>query len=108
MRTKIMIDFYTKLILTIIAFCLIWICLKDIKLFPQLYASNAEIVDVRIRGIERGGGSGWEPIVIAAYDNLPIEVKNVGAIPVEVKNPLLPVDVKNVDMKSTLKPIEKK
>jgi len=107
MSTKIAIDFYTKLILTIIAFCLIWICLKDIKLFPKLYASNAEIVDVRIKAIERGVGLNWQPIVIEADHNLPTEVRNVEAIPVEVKNALVPVDVKNVDVKRTLVPIEK-
>jgi len=106
--TKIRIDGYTKFILTIIALCLIWICLRDIKIFPNLYAASSEIVDVRIKAVERAPGENWEPLVIEIFDNLPVEVKNIVAIPVEVKNELLPVDVKNVAVKSVLVPIEVK
>ena len=106
--TKIKIDGYTKFILTIIALCLIWICLRDIKIFPNLYAASSEIVDVRIKAVERAPGENWEPLVIEIFDNLPVEVKNIVAIPVEVKNELLPVDVKNVAVKSVLVPIEVK
>lgn len=106
--TKIRIDGYTKIILTIIALCLIWICLRDIKIFPNLYAASSEIVDVRIKAVERTPGENWEPFVIEIFDNLPVEVKNIVAIPVEVKNELLPVDVKDVAVKSVLVPIEVK
>ncbi len=99
-------DSYTKIILTIIALCLIWICLRDVKIFPNLYAANSEIVDVRIKAVERTPGENWEPLVIEIFDNLPVDVKNIVAIPVEVKNQLLPVDVKNVDMKRVLVPVE--
>lgn len=105
MKKKMLIDSYTKFILTVIAICLVWICLKDVRLFPMVYASSPEIVDVRIKAIERGVELRWDPIVIEAYGNLPTEVKNVVAIPVEVKNSLLPVDVKNVDLKSVLAPV---
>jgi len=108
MRTKIEIDAYTKFILTIIAFCLVWICLKEVKIFPELYAANADIVDVRIKAIEKAPGENWEPLVIEIYDNLPVDVKNTEAIPVKVTNELLPVDVKNVDMKNVLVPVEVK
>ncbi|GEM_PF-1217396 len=105
MKTKMLIDSYTKIILTIIAVCLVWICLKDVKLFPVLYASSPDIIDVRIKAIERGVELSWDPVVIEVLGNLPTEVKNVTAIPVEVKNALLPVDVKNVDVKSVLAPV---
>jgi hypothetical protein len=108
MMTKIRIDSYTKIILTIIALCLMWICLRDIKIFPNLYAANSEIVDVRIKAVERTPGENWEPFVIEIFDNLPVEVKNIVAIPIEVKNELLPVDVKDIAVKSVLVPIEVK
>jgi len=108
MRTKIKIDSYTKFILTIIALCLVWICLREVKAFPELYAASSDIVDVRIKAIERAPGENWEPLVIEIFDNLPVEVKNIVAIPVEVRNQLLPVDVKNVDMKNVLVPVEVK
>jgi hypothetical protein len=107
MKTKIGIDSYTKFILTVIALCLVWLCLKEVRLFPRLYASDPEIIDVRIKAIERGVGFNWQPIAVEADRSLPIEVRNVRAIPVEVKNTLVPVDVKNVDVKRTLVPIEK-
>jgi len=107
MKTKMIIDPYTKFILTIIALCLVWICLNEIKLFPMLYAANPDIIDVRIKAIEREPEISWDPIVMETQNNLPTEVKNIVAIPVEVKNALLPVDVKNVEMKRVLVPIEK-
>jgi hypothetical protein len=107
MKTKMIIDPYTRFILTIIALCLVWISLKDIKLFPRLHAASPDLIDVRIKAIERAPEISWDPINIETYDNLPTEVKNIVAIPVEVKNALLPVDVKNVEMKRVLVPIEK-
>lgn len=108
MKTKMQIDFYTKLILTVIALCLIWICLRDVKLFPRLYASNPELVDVRIKEIRREPGSGWDPVSIETSVNLPTEVKNTTAIPVDVKNAILPVDVKNIVVKGSLSPLDVK
>lgn len=108
MKGKIGVDVYTKFILTIIALCLVWICIREVRIFPMLYAENADVVDVRIRAIEREPGLDWDPLVIEIVDNLPVEVKNLTAIPVEVKNELLPVDVKNVDVKSVLVPVEVK
>ena len=108
MRIKIKIDAYTKFILTVIALCLVWICLREVKIFPSLYAASPDIVDVRIKAIERVLDQNWDPLAIEIFDNLPVEVKNVIAIPVEVKNNLLPVDVKNVDIKRVLVPVEVK
>jgi hypothetical protein len=107
-KTKMTIDPYTKFILTIIALCLVWICLNEVKLFPMLHAASPDIIDVRIKAIEKASEISWDPIVIETYGNLPTEVKNIVAIPVEVKNVLLPVDVKNVEVKSVLVPLEKK
>jgi hypothetical protein len=108
MESKMRVDSYTKFILAVIAICLVFICLQKVRLFPMLYGSTPDIVDVRIKAIERGPGQSWEPMYIGIIDKLPVEVVNTAAIPVEVKNSLLPVDVKNVDVKTTLKPIEVK
>ena len=108
MESKMRVDSYTKFILTVIALCLVFICLQKVRLFPMLYGSTPDIVDVRIKAIERVPGQNWEPVLIGIIDKLPVEVVNVAAIPVNVKNSLLPVDVKNVDVKSSLKPIEVK
>ena len=108
MESKMRVDNYTKFILTVIAVCLVFICLQKVRLVPMLYGSAPELVDVRIKAIERGSGQSWDPVYIGIIDKLPVEVVNMAAIPVDVKNSLLPVDVKNVDMKRTLKPIEEK
>ncbi len=108
MESKMQVDKYTKFILTVIALCLVLLCLKEVRLIPMLYGSTPDIIDVRIKAIERGPGQNWDPVMIGIFDKLPVEVENTAAIPVEVKNSLLPVDVKNVDVKSTLKPIEVK
>jgi hypothetical protein len=108
MKSKLQTNYYTKFILTIIALCLIWICLRNVIVFPKLYGSNPDLIDVRIRAIERVPGQNWDPVMIGIFDKLPVEVENITAIPVEVKNSPLPVDVKNVDVKSTLVPIEVK
>jgi len=108
MESKMRVDSYTKFILTVIAVCLVFICLQKVRLVPMLYGSAPEIVDVRIKAIERGSGQSWDSVYMGIIYNLPVEVVNMAAIPVDVKNSLLPVDVKNVDMKRTLKPIEEK
>jgi hypothetical protein len=108
MESKMRVDSYTKFILTVIALCLVFICLQKVSLFPMLYGATPDIIDVRIKAIERLPGQNWDPVLIGIIDKLPVEVVNTAAIPVQVKNSLLPVDVKNVDVKSSLKPIEVK
>jgi hypothetical protein len=65
-------DLYTKVILTIIAICLVWICVRDVKLGSQrLYAaanSNDE-QEVYISGISGVAFSLCEPIHVYV-DNL--------------------------------------
>jgi hypothetical protein len=108
MESKMLVDRYTKFVLTVIALCLVFLCLKGVRLSPQLYASQPDIIDVRIKAIESAPGQKWDPVMIGIVETLPVEVENAAAIPVEVTNPLLAVDVKNVDVKSSLKPIEEK
>jgi len=108
MESKMQVDRYTKFVLTVIALCLVFLCLKGLSLSPLLYGSPQDTIDVRIKAIERVPGQDWDPVMIGIINKLPVEVENAAAIPVEVKNPLLAVDVKNVDVKSSLKPIEVK
>jgi hypothetical protein len=108
MESKMQVDRYTKFILTVIAICLVFLCLKGLRLAPLLYGAPQDTIDVRIRAIEKAPGQNWDPVMIGIVDKLPVEVENDAAIPVEVKNPLLAVDVKNVDVKSSLKPVEVK
>lgn len=106
MKTKV--DAYTKFILTIIAVCLVWICLRDVNMIPKAYASVAdEIVDVRIRAIERSSWEEWDSLHIEFSENMPVEVRGAITMPVEIKNELLPVDVKNVDVKRTTTPLKR-
>jgi len=108
MESKMLVDRYTKFILTVIALCLVFLCLKGVRLTPLLYGSQQDIIDVRIKAIEKASGQNWDPVMIGVIETLPVEVENAVGIPVDVKNPLLAVDVKNVDLKSGLKPIEDK
>lgn len=102
------VDVYTKFILTVIAVCLVWICMKDMNVIPKAYAAGADdVVDVRIRAIEKSSWEEWDPLQIEVFDNMPVEVKGTVILPVEIKNELLPVDVKNVEVKRTLTPLKR-
>ena len=94
------IDTYTKFVLTIIAICLAWICLKDIAVFPALYADEEpDVVDVRIVGLQRTSWDSWDPVLLDISENLPVDVKGSVVIPVKIENKILPVDVKHVAVK---------
>jgi LEA14-like dessication related protein len=108
MKEMVRIDLYTKVVLTVIAVCLVWLCLGGIlRTTAPLQAQGRELVDVRIRGIERAKAEAWDPLGIAAGDTLPVEVMNDQAVPVQIRNELVPVDVKNVVVKTSLVPLEK-
>jgi len=97
------IDAYTKFVLTVVAVCLVWICLKDIALFPALYAAEEkDVVDVRIVGFQRTSWDSWDPVLLDISDNLPVDVKGSVVIPVKIENEILPVDVKHVAVKKVI------
>ncbi|MEW5901785.1 MAG: hypothetical protein AB1715_10020 [Acidobacteriota bacterium] len=109
MKTIVCVDLYTKVVLTVITVCLLWICVGSfLRTAAPLQASGQNFVDVRIRGIERNPGERWDSLEITAGDDLPVEVRNREAVPVEILNELVPVDVKNVVVKTTLVPFEKR
>jgi len=65
-------DLYTKVVLTIIAICLVWICIKDITLSPgSLYASP---------------NTGRAEIDVNITDAAPYALTYAGPIEVEVTN----------------------
>ena len=59
-------DRYMRVVLTVIAVCLVWICLRDVAVVRPAYASGD--MDVNIRKV---GGQ-----LILFGDSLPVEVKN--------------------------------
>lgn len=96
-------DAYTKFVLTIVAVCLVWICLKDISVFPALYAAEEkDVVDVRIVGFQRTSWGSWDPVSLDISDNLPVDVKGSVILPVKIENEILPVDVKRVAVKKVI------
>jgi hypothetical protein len=58
------IDRYTKLVLTIIALCLVWLCVRDSSVVRTVRAGSKSFSDdvmrVRIVGIEEGYP--WSPV----------------------------------------------
>jgi len=61
-------DKYLKVILTIIAICLVWICVRDIKVGSEnLYADSAnssqDYIDVHLAEISHVYGR-WDPIQV--------------------------------------------
>jgi hypothetical protein len=107
-RMKTKTDTYTRFILTVIAICLVWICVRNIPLIPKAYAAPADnIVDVRIRAIERMPGEDWYSFSVDFDEEIPVIVNNTNAIPVDIKNERIAVDVKNVEVQRTLTPIKK-
>ena len=62
------LDLYTKFVLTVIAACLVWLCLRDVALVSSVQAAPPQYgtQDVRITAIRLGGGDG--------YNYLPVKV----------------------------------
>ena len=63
-----MIDRYTKVILTIIAVCLVIVVLRDVPIIQEALAQNAlykgGTIAVTIRGIDECGSCAWEPLPV--------------------------------------------
>jgi hypothetical protein len=108
MKERISIDLYTKIVLTVIALCLVWLCLTNAGAVAPLQAQAPELVDVRIRAIDRQAASRWDPVSVAAEEPLPAVVQNEDSIPVVVTNEMVPVDIKQATIKESLTPLDKK
>ncbi len=108
MRNRISVDPYTKIVLTVIALCLVWLCLTDARAVAPLAAQAQEAVDVRITAIGRGTSAPWDPVSIRADVPLAAEILNEQSIPVVVTNELVPVDLRQTSIQGTMPPFYKK
>ena len=108
MKNRISVDLYTKIVLTVIALSLVWLCLTDARSVAPLEAQARELVDVRIRAIDRQPASRWDAVSVEADGPLPTRVLNEASIPVVITNPMVPVDIKQATVKESLTPLEKK
>ena len=66
MKQRISVDLYTKVVLTVIALSLVWLCLTDARSVAPLGAQAPEIVDVRIRAIDRQPAAQWDAVRVEA------------------------------------------
>jgi hypothetical protein len=107
MKARVSVDIYTKIVLTVIALCLVWLCLTNARSVAPLQAQGPELVDVRIRAIDRQPGSRWDPLTVQADEPLPAEVLNEESIPVVVTNEMVPVDIKQATIKQSPTPLDK-
>jgi hypothetical protein len=107
MKARMSVDIYTKIVLTVIALCLVWLCLTNVRSVAPLQALGPELVDVRIRAIDRQPASRWDPLTVQADEPLPAEVQNRESIPVVVTNEMVPVDIKRAAIKQSLTPLDK-
>ncbi|OGD22636.1 MAG: hypothetical protein A2W03_16155 [Candidatus Aminicenantes bacterium RBG_16_63_16] len=108
MKNRISVDPYTKIVLTVIALSLVWLCLTNARSVAPLGAQARELVDIRIRAIDRLPASRWDAVSVEADEALPTEVRNEKSIPVFVTNPMVPVDIKQATVKESLTPLERK
>ncbi|HEY3244552.1 MAG TPA: hypothetical protein VGM03_14500 [Phycisphaerae bacterium] len=89
-------DWYTKAVLTVIALCLVWICVKDVSLVAP---AQAQITggqgQVTIVGVSK---EVVLPVSIVAKPNAPaVPVKFEGTVPVPVKIAAVKKDPKDWD-----------
>ena len=58
-------DRYLKAVLTVIAVCLVWVCLRDVAVVGQAHAKTYfDIQNVRIVGIDRASGESWDDLEV--------------------------------------------
>jgi hypothetical protein len=91
-------DTYTKTILTVIAVCLVWLCIKDVELIPSAHAQeaaaaprapikvevvNAEKQAVKVEIVEAGRDfEDYVPVIIRAIDIKESDAD--GVVPVKI------------------------
>jgi hypothetical protein len=77
------IDLYTKIVLTMIAMTLIGIFLKDVNVIQIAHAAQSEIMDVRIKKVDKDAFKQYGSDVL-----VPVEIKEptLNGVEVYVKN----------------------
>lgn len=58
-----LIDRYTKAVLTVIALCLVWLCTRDLTIIPAVSAQS-DVVKVQIVSIDESPTLRWEAIPV--------------------------------------------
>ena len=89
------VDFYTKAVLTVIAACLVWMCVNGATPVAQAQAGKPEPAPVMLvdaKGTPLFTSEGFR--VNLGARPLPVIVSNA-SLPVNVNNPSLPVAVTN-------------
>jgi hypothetical protein len=97
-------DLYTKIVLTVIAVCLVWLCVQQTSLTAPAYArDNAAANDVRVNNLSldevTGRRPAGEPPQVMAVKIVGLELP--GGIPVTLAEaPMTPVTIVGVDVPS--------
>jgi len=78
------LDLYTKLVLTVIAACLVWVCVRDVAFVRPAQAKSPQYgtQDVRITGIQIGSVGRYRDELPVSIDAITV---NKGAVPVQQK-----------------------
>ena len=66
------IDAYTKIVLTVIAGCLLYFAARDLTLVPPAHAQTASVTDVNI--VQIGGAPVTAPVDSRTVATLPVRV----------------------------------
>lgn len=100
------VDFYTKAVLTVIAVCLVWMCINGVTPVASAQADRTEpapVILVDPKGVPIYTSDGFR--VSAGTRPLPVSVTNV-SLPVEVTNPSLAVTVRSIQRGTAWDPIQ--
>lgn len=98
-------EMYRNFILTVIAICLVWLCITGMDVIPNAIAQNSQpaapgqVLDVRVVDFSPAEGANWQPVSVRTTDQRsPLYVELVRTADVNVRNE---VDIKS----SRIRPI---
>lgn len=84
-------DAYTKIVLTIIAICLIWLCAGSDRLFTAVHAESP-LQEVIIAGVKGPAGL---PVSIQSPTSLPVSIQEINVVnpwdSLRAKQQMLPI-----------------
>jgi len=83
-------NLYTQCILTVIAACLVWLCVQGF-IKPATARADSPVAVV-IKDVDVGCCLGNLPVEIKDSETLPVEIKDSETLPVQIKDQ--PIDVK--------------
>jgi hypothetical protein len=100
------VDAYTKAVLTVIAVCLVWMCLNGLTPVAGAQAARPEptpVILVDAKGAPIYTSEGFR--VSLGVRALPVLVSNT-SLPVEISNPSLAVSVRSIQRGTAWDPIQ--